>query len=79
MLFRSDGWANGWTVPEGVGSTMGHTYGPDRLVWVAVWTLPLVVLAAVMSLIRSRRVARATSGPSDRSGPTPTPYEETER
>lgn len=71
-----DGWANGWTVPLGTGADMGFAFGPDRLVMLAVWTLPAAVLAAGVSLLLSRLSALASAW-RRRPGMSPPPPRET--
>lgn len=57
-----DGWANGWLVPEGTDPTQKASFGPDRVVSTAVWTLPLILTAAVAALwARRHGITRAIS------------------
>jgi arabinofuranan 3-O-arabinosyltransferase len=53
-----DGWANGWEVPPGTDAPPRPRFGPDRLVALAVWSLPVVLVAAVTASARGRRRTR---------------------
>jgi arabinofuranan 3-O-arabinosyltransferase len=54
-----DGFANGWEVPAGTGTTIHLEWAPQKVVWGAIWASLLAVLVALVLVAWPRRALDA--------------------